>query len=115
MLIIGCDYAEIGGFFQHTERQMIFVGDFIDRVPAAAGGSSNCALHVRRRSSKGRDGKSRIQRDRVVTHNEDGAILRSHSDKNASQHANFLDQIGELFGPSGFRACRARSAAISFI
>ena len=27
------DYAEIDGVFRHPERQMIFVGDFIDRGP----------------------------------------------------------------------------------
>jgi calcineurin-like phosphoesterase family protein len=27
------DYAEVEGVFRHPERQMIFVGDFIDRGP----------------------------------------------------------------------------------
>jgi hypothetical protein len=27
------DYSEVEGVFRHPERQMIFVGDFIDRGP----------------------------------------------------------------------------------
>src|SRR3984885_11359032 len=32
-LLCALDYAEVEGVFRHPERQMIFVGDFIDRGP----------------------------------------------------------------------------------
>ena len=43
------DYAEIEGVFRHPKRQMIFVGDFIDRGPQQR--------RIRNRISRGEVGK----------------------------------------------------------
>ena len=56
------DYAEIDGVFRHPEREMIFVGDFIDRGPQQREVSADCPRDVRGGISQRGPGKSRVQR-----------------------------------------------------
>jgi calcineurin-like phosphoesterase family protein len=86
-------YEVFEDVFRHPERQMIFVGDFIDLGPY-----QREVLRIARSicgHSERSHRKSRIQRDGWVTRNKDGAFLRNHSPKNTKQHAEFLNQIGE--------------------
>jgi hypothetical protein len=88
-------YEECDGIFRHPERQMIFVGDFIDRGPQQQEvlriARSMCDAH----SAKTVMGNHEFNAIGWATKNKDGAFLRNHSPKNAHQHAEFLDQIGE--------------------
>jgi hypothetical protein len=88
-------YAEIEGIFRHPERKMVFVGDFIDRGPQqrevlriahamCQAGSANAVL-----------GNHEFNAIGWAAQSEDGDFLRSHSAKNAHQHAEFLQQFEE--------------------
>jgi Calcineurin-like phosphoesterase len=89
------EYEVVEGVFQHPERQMIFVGDFIDRGP-----QQREVLRIARSMCEAGTamavmGNHEFNAIGWVTPNEDGAFLRTHSPKNANQHAKFLCQIGE--------------------
>ena len=89
------DYAEVEGVFRHPERQMIFVGDFIDRGP-----QQREVLRIARSMCEAGTamavmGNHEFNAIGWAAQNKDGAFLRNHSEKNASQHAKFLRQIGE--------------------
>lgn len=94
-LLRALDYGEIEGVFRHPERQMIFVGDFIDRGPhqrevlriARSMCDAEAAMAVM--------GNHEFNAIGWTAQDKDGAFLRSHSPKNASQHAKFLAQVGE--------------------
>lgn len=88
-------YAEIKGIFRHSERKMVFVGDFIDRGPEqrevlriarsmCEGGSASAVL-----------GNHEFNAIGWAAQGEDGGFLRSHSPKNAHQHVEFLRQFHE--------------------
>jgi Calcineurin-like phosphoesterase len=88
-------YREHEGVFRHREREMIFVGDFIDRGPqqrevlriARAMCEAGAAMAVM--------GNHEFNAIGWVTQNKDGAFLRCHSAKSANQHTKFLRQIEE--------------------
>jgi hypothetical protein len=89
------NYTEIEGIFRHPERQMIFVGDFIDRGPEqrevlrvarsmCGAGSASAVL-----------GNHEFNAIGWAAQSENGGFLRGHSAKNAHQHAEFLSQVEE--------------------
>jgi len=89
------DYSEVAGVFRHPERQMIFVGDFIDRGP-----EQREALRIARSmcesgAARAVMGNHEFNAIGWAAQNEGGEFLRSHSAKNANQHVKFLNQIGE--------------------
>ena len=72
------DYAAIEGVFRHPKRQMIFVGDFIDRGPqrevlriARFMCEAGAAMAVM--------GNHEFNAIGWVAQDKDGALLRSHS------------------------------------
>src|SRR6476469_10725055 len=76
------NYAEIEGVFRHPEKQMIFVGDFIDRGP-----QQREVLRIARSMSEAGTAKAVMGNHEFnaigwVTQNKDGTFLRSHSSKN---------------------------------
>jgi hypothetical protein len=87
-------YREIKGVFQHPDRRMIFVGDFVDRGPEqrevlniartmCAFGSASAVL-----------GNHEFNAIGWATRDERGHdFLRPHSAKNAHQHSEFLNQL----------------------
>jgi TPR repeat protein len=89
------DYTEIEDVFRHPERQMIFVGDFIDRVP-----QQREVLRIARSmcdagAARAVMGNHEFNAIGWATQNNDRKFLRSHSKKNERQHAKFLSQIEE--------------------
>ena len=88
-------YAEVQGVFRHSERTMIFVGDFIDRGPEQREVLRIARSMCEADAARAVMGNHEFNAIGWVAQNEDGAFLRSHSTKNATQHAEFLSQIGE--------------------
>ena len=88
-LLLTLDYREIDGIFQHASRQIIFVGDFIDRGPDQREvlriARTMCAAGMARAVL----GNHEFNAIGWATSNGDGGFLRKHSDKNASQHEEF--------------------------
>lgn len=90
-------YQEQHGAWQHPERKVIFLGDFIDRGPeqvevvriAKAMVDGGHALSV-----MGNHEYNAVVWSMPDSQNPD-QFLRPHSDKNLSQHQAFLDQVGE--------------------
>jgi Calcineurin-like phosphoesterase len=89
------DYTEIEGVFRHLEKQMIFVGDFIDRGPQQREVLRIARSMCEAGTARAVMGNHEFNAIGWVAQNRDGAFLRTHSAKNASQHAEFLSQIGE--------------------
>ncbi len=89
------DYVEIEGVFRHPERQMIFVGDFIDRGPQQREVLKIARSMCEAGAAKAVMGNHEFNAIGWAAQDNDGAFLRSHSAKNANQHAKFLVQIGE--------------------
>jgi hypothetical protein len=86
-------YVEIEGIFQHPERILLFVGDFIDRGP-----EQREALRIARSmceagSARAVLGNHEFNAMGWASTNDDGEFLRPHSEKNKHQHAKFLTQI----------------------
>jgi hypothetical protein len=89
------EYELFEGVLRHPERQMIFVGDFIDRGPQQREVLRIARSMCEAGAAKAVLGNHEFNAIGWVTQNNDGAFLRNHSPKNANQHAKFLSQIGE--------------------
>jgi hypothetical protein len=89
------DYAEVEGVFRHPDRKMIFVGDFIDRGPQQREVLRIARSMCEAGAASAVMGNHEFNAIGWAAQNSDGRFLRSHSDKNASQHAKFLHQIEE--------------------
>ena len=89
------DYAEIDGVFRHPERKMIFVGDFIDRGPQQREVLRIARAMCEAGSASAVLGNHEFNAIGWATQSENGDFLRSHSSKNAHQHAEFLRQLEE--------------------
>ena len=89
-------YEEEGGAWRHRTRRAIFVGDLVDRGP----GQIEVLRTVRAMRASGAAivlaGNHEF--NAVAFHTPDpraaGEYLRRHSEKNRSQHAQFLEQVG---------------------
>ena len=89
------DYTEVDGVFRHPQRKMIFVGDFIDRGP-----QQREVLRISRSmceagAASAVMGNHEFNAIGWAVQNREGEFLRSHSNKNANQHARFLCQLEE--------------------
>jgi len=89
------DYREIDGFYQHPERTVVFLGDFIDRGP-----DQREVLRTARGMCEGGSARTIMGNHEFnaigwVTENENGHFLRSHDDVHREQHERFLEQFGE--------------------
>jgi hypothetical protein len=94
-LLVKLDYREVEGIFRHEIRQAIFVGDFVDRGP-----DQRDVLRIARNMSEAGTARAVLGNHEFnaiawATPNGEGGFLRKHSEKNASQHAEFLSQLGE--------------------
>ncbi|MEX1196335.1 MAG: metallophosphoesterase [Pseudohongiellaceae bacterium] len=89
-------YRELGGVWSHPERQVIFLGDFIDRGPEQLR-----AVEIPRRMVEAGHalavmGNHEFNAVLYATPDpKDGGYLREHSEKNREQHQEFLQAVGE--------------------
>ena len=94
-LLIELGYRETGGAFGHPQRQVVFVGDLIDRGP----GQLRTLQIARRMVEAGNAqmvlGNHEFNAIGWVTPNGSGGFMRKHSKKNRKQHSAFLSAVGE--------------------
>lgn len=89
-------YREQRGVWSHPQRQVIFLGDFIDRGPEQLK-----AVEIPRRMVESGHalavmGNHEFNAVLYATPDaEEGGFLRRHDEKNREQHAAFLDAVGE--------------------
>ena len=92
-LLRSMDYTEINGVYQHPERSVIFLGDFIDRgdeqLEVLRVVSSMC-INGNARAIMGNHEFNAIG---WYTPDGQGGFLRPHTDDNRNQHSKFLKQI----------------------
>ena len=89
-------YEKINGVYHHDERQVIFIGDLIDR------GKDNIeVIKIARSMSEG--GAAKIimgnhEYNAICYHTPDGngSYLREHTEKNYKQHEEFLNEFASL-------------------
>jgi hypothetical protein len=89
------EYTEVDGVFRNPQRKMIFVGDFIDRGPQQREVLRIARSMCEAGAASAVMGNHEFNAIGWADQNEDGGFLRSHSEKNARQHAKFLHQIDE--------------------
>ena len=94
-LLVTLGYAESQGIFQHDTRKGIFVGDFVDRGP-----EQREVLRIARNMCEAGTahavlGNHELNAIAWATSNGEGGYLRKRSEKNASQHLEFLRQLDE--------------------
>ncbi|AKO64874.1 hypothetical protein VI34_04465 [Methylophilales bacterium MBRSG12] len=90
-LLLKLGYQETNGIYQHPERKVIFLGDFIDR-----GNYQRRVIDiVRPMIDDGHAlavmGNHEYNAISFATEDPNGGFLRKHSDKNLKQHQAFLD------------------------
>jgi hypothetical protein len=90
-------YAERDGVWQHPERRVIFLGDFIDRGPEQIEVVRMAREMVERGHALAVMGNHEFNAVSwlIADPDQPGEFLRRHSEKNREQHAAFLDQVGE--------------------
>jgi diadenosine tetraphosphatase ApaH/serine/threonine PP2A family protein phosphatase len=89
------NYRDDDGVFRHPSRQVIFVGDFVDRGPeqrevleiAKSTCAAGAALAVMGNHEFNALGWAQLDGN--------GGFLRPHSQNNREQHEEFLRQVGE--------------------
>ena len=90
-------YQEQQGTWQHPERKVIFLGDFVDRGPEQVETVQIARRMVEAGHALAVMGNHEFNAVAWATPctEQPGAFLRVHSDKNREQHDAFLVQIGE--------------------
>ena len=90
-------YSEEGSEWKHPERQVIFLGDFVDRGPEQFEVLTIAKSMVEKGSALAVMGNHEFNAVAWATEHPDKAndYLRPHSDKNKEQHQAFLDQVTE--------------------
>ena len=110
-LLTKMDYREIDGVWQHPERTVIFLGDFVDRGPEQVETVQIAKAMVEKSNALAVMGNHEFNAvcwDTEDPNNELNAVawdttnyenrkeyLRPHTDKNYRQHREFLDQVVE--------------------
>jgi hypothetical protein len=94
-LLKAMDYVERDGVWQHPERTVIFLGDFVDRGPEQLEVIRIARAMVERGHAMAVMGNHEFNAVAWATPNAEiaGEYLRPHSDKNHNQHAEFLNQV----------------------
>ncbi len=90
-------YREVSGVWQHPERKVIFLGDFIDRGPEQVEVVRIARHMVERGNALTVIGNHEFNAVAwAMPHpTRAGTYLRPHNDKNRNQHRAFLEQVGE--------------------
>ncbi len=94
-LLAQLGYRELNGVYQHPDRRVIFLGDFIDRgpnIPRVIEIARSMVEHGRALAVMGNH-----EWNALAFHTADrqypGQFLRRHTDKNIHQHRATLDQL----------------------
>lgn len=96
-LLIRMDYREIDGVWQHPERKVIFLGDFVDRGPEQVETVRIARDMVEKGKALAVMGNHEFNAVAWATKDPQrpDAYLRPHIEKNLKQHKAFLEQVGE--------------------
>ena len=97
-LLTKMDYREIDGVWQHPdERQVIFLGDFVDRGPEQIETVQIAKAMVDKGKALAVMGNHEYNAVAWATQEpaNSSEYLRPHTDKNLHQHREFLEQVGE--------------------
>lgn len=88
-------YDEQDGVWRHPERQVIFLGDFIDRGPAQLETVSIARAMVENGAARAVMGNHEFNAIAWATEapKQPGQYLREHDDKNRDQHKAFLRAV----------------------
>ena len=89
------DYRFQDGCYRHSSRQMIFVGDFIDRGPLQRETLELVRPMVERGAARAVMGNHEFNALAYHCPDGKGGHLRKHSPKNQKQHQAFLDAYTE--------------------
>src|SRR5690606_17473912 len=89
-------YSREQGIWQHPERKVIFLGDFIDRGPEQAETLEIALGMVSEGHALAVMGNHEFNAVAYATPDpaQPGEDLRAHNEKNDGQHRAFLDQVG---------------------
>lgn len=88
-------YKKQGGFYRHPSRQVLFLGDFIDRGPQQLAVLETVRDMVEQGQARSIMGNHEFNAIGWLSHDARGRVLREHSSKNRGQHKAFLDAVGE--------------------
>lgn len=88
-------YKKQGGIYQHPSRQVLFLGDFIDRGPQQLAVLETVRDMVEQGQACSVMGNHEFNAIGWMSHDSQGRALREHSSKNHGQHKAFLDAVGE--------------------
>lgn len=96
-LLTALDYQERDGLWSHAERQVIFLGDFIDRGPQQVETVRIARAMVEAGQALAVMGNHEFNAVAWATPDpqQPDQFLRVHSDKNYGQHQAYLEQVGE--------------------
>jgi hypothetical protein len=96
-LLAALDYQKKDGLWSHSERRVIFLGDFIDRGPQQVETVRIARAMVEAGQALAVMGNHEFNAVAWATEHPDasGEFLRSHSDKHRRQHQAYLEQVGE--------------------
>ena len=90
-------YREANGVWQHPDRKVIFLGDFVDRGPEQVETVEIGRNMVENGQALAVMGNHELNAVAWATEDPEqpGQYLRPHTTKNLKQHKEFLEQVGE--------------------
>ncbi|BEH16590.1 metallophosphoesterase [Marinobacter shengliensis] len=96
-LLAKMDYRETDGVWQHPERTVIFLGDFVDRGPEQVETVTIAQNMVEKGHALAVMGNHEFNAVAWATEDPQNLSehLRPHTEKNLKQHRAFLEQVGE--------------------
>jgi hypothetical protein len=119
-LLRAMGYPDGDGVFRHSERQVIFVGDFVDRGP-----EQREVLHIAKSmcdagAALGVMGNHEFNALGWAEADGNGGFLRPHSQNNKEQHEEFLRQVARARRLTrkhlhGFEAYRSGSICLDCV
>lgn len=94
-MLAALGYAETAGVYRHPDRQVVFVGDLIDRGPGQVRTLAIARAMVEAGAASMVLGNHEFNAVAWTMPDGAGGWCRPHSEKNRHQHAVFLDAVGE--------------------
>lgn len=96
-LLAKLGYHERQGLWQHPERKVIFLGDFVDRGPAQVEVVAIARAMIEQGEALAVMGNHEFNAVAWATPDPErpGQFMRKHSTSNRLQHEAFLEQVGE--------------------